>query len=71
MTKPLPTFEVRDFDDPAEADEIVAGDVACFHLERMGDSEVWIGIDTADGRHHHINLWVEHGRLLMRCELDA
>jgi hypothetical protein len=63
-------IELRDFDDPATADELIARECKLVHIERMDDGHIWIGIDTPDGKVHHINIW-SSGRIMMRCEQNA
>lgn len=39
-----------------ELDEVVISDVATFHLERMDDGHIWIGLTSAEGHTTHVNL---------------
>lgn len=38
-------------------DEFFVDDVKSVHIERMGSTVMWVGIDCNDGTHHRINLW--------------
>lgn len=38
-------------------DEVVLSRVKNFHLERMDNGHIWIGVDTEDRGLVHINLW--------------
>lgn len=33
------------------------------HIEQMSDNNWWIGVETADGCMHHINLWTPRTRI--------
>lgn len=39
-----------------------------FHIERMSDSSFWIGVSSKEEGLHHINLYVEKGKLIARIE---
>jgi hypothetical protein len=49
------TFEIRP-DPRGELDEVVAHNVASFHLERMNEGHWWMRLDFPDGRSLDINL---------------
>lgn len=72
--------EIR-FDENKELDEVVIGHPAIdsgktfFHLERMADDQIWIGVTAPDGKMVHINLWTKSQRgpgkkIYMRAEND-
>lgn len=47
------------YDDQALLDEVVADDVANFHLEQMDDRHWWIGLEHKDGTTTHIRLFTD------------
>ena len=44
------------YDDNSDLDEVVADDVANFHLERLDNGLWWIGLEHQDGTTTHIYL---------------
>lgn len=48
-----------------ELDEVCLTGVAHFHLERMDDGHIWIGITDADGHTIHINLATRRGAYIV------
>lgn len=55
-------------------DEVVADDVANFHLEQMDTGSWWIGLDHKDGTTTHIRLFARRPsvtRVDAVCEFDV
>lgn len=60
------------YDDDAQLDEVVADDVATFHLEKMNDGAFWIGLEHTDGSMTHISIFSRSGRAALsgRCDFE-
>ena len=58
------------YDEKAGLDEVIADDVAHFHLEKMNDGACWIGLVHNDGTSTHINIFSRSGRAAVDCRCD-
>jgi len=58
--------------DNSELDEVVASNLAHFHLEQMSDGVWWIGLTHKDGTVDHITLSTARGaKVSARFEQDV
>lgn len=52
-------------------DEVVADDIANFHLEQMDDGRWWIGLTHTDGTETHISLFTKRSKISGLCEFGV
>jgi len=53
--------EIR-LNEDGSLDEVVADDVAFFHLEQMSDGHWWLSVDLDDGSQIHVDIYSRSGR---------
>ena len=67
----IPSFPeyLPDPDDDTSIDDAFIKAPIDVHIERMHNSYYWLGITTADGKTHHVDITLDRGRRVIRARV--
>ncbi len=65
-----PSYQSKDSGILRCQDEVVVGSVDLVHVERMSDTNYWMGLDLTDGRHVRVLFWCKKGIMYCGAEVE-